>query len=190
MLKLEDNPPILYPETSEITEIYGQWWVAHTKSRNEKALAQILRRWDIPYFLPQIEKISRGRGRHSKSMLPLFSGYVFFSGNHDTRYQAMTTNRIANIIEVIDQNGLIKDLAQIHKALSSGVQLDPHPHLKAGMACRIIAGPLMGLEGILIRKKSVSRLILKVEILGQGAGMEIDADMLEPLEFANQCGRK
>lgn len=181
MLKLEDNPPILYPETSEITDIYGQWWVAHTKSRNEKALAQALRHWDIPYFLPQIEKVSRSRNRIVKSMLPLFSGYLFFSGDDDARYRALTTNRIANIIVVIDQQGFISDLVQIHKAMKSGVKLDPHPHLKAGMPCRVIAGPLMGLEGILLRKKAGNRLLLKVEILGQGASMEIDADMLEPL---------
>ena len=182
MLKLEDNPPLLYPVSSEITDNYGQWWVAHTKSRNEKALAQSLLRWEIPYFLPLVEKISKRSSRTFKSMLPLFSGYLFFSGDHEARLQAIASNRIAQVIEVVDQQGLIRDLDQIHRALTSGIKLDPHPHLKAGMVCRVVAGPLMGLEGVLLQKKSVSRLILKVDMLGQGASMEIDADLLEPVE--------
>ena len=182
MLKLEDNPPILYPVSDEIPTTYGQWWVAHTKSRNEKALAQNLLQHEIPYFLPLVEKVTKRSGRTFKSMLPLFSGYLFFSGDHETRQKAMTTNRIAQVIEVIDQASLIRDLNQIHKALTSGIKLDPHPHLKTGTVCRVVAGPLMGLEGVLIQKRSVSRLILKVDLLGQGASMEIDADLLEPLE--------
>ena len=63
MLKLSDNPPILYPEYETIEEIEGQWWVAKTKSRNEKALAQALLHMEIPYFLPLRQKVYKRRGR-------------------------------------------------------------------------------------------------------------------------------
>ncbi len=182
MVKLEDNPPILYPLTEDISDIYGQWWVARTKSRHEKALARTFENWDIPYFLPLVEKVSRRKGRKLTSYLPLFSGYIFFSGNEEEQYKAMTTDRIAQVIKVVDQESFINDLTQVHQAIKLGAALDPYPKLKAGTRCRVISGPFLGLEGILLKQKNQSRLFLKVEMLGQGATVEIDSDQLEPVE--------
>ena len=74
MLKLSENPPIMWPEEKSICDFSGLWWVAHTKSRNEKALAQDLIRKDINYFLPMNWKVHRRRGRKIRSLLPLLSG--------------------------------------------------------------------------------------------------------------------
>ena len=181
MLKLKDNPPILYPANSSLGEITGQWWVAHTKARNEKALAWFLAKQEVGYFLPLRDKLTVRKGRRYKALLPLFSGYVFFNGNEDSRYTALTSNRIAQVIEVVDQLKLVHELTQIHQALIGGARLDPHPHLKEGDRCRVIAGPLKGTEGILLQKKNQIKLVLQVDILGQAAAMEIDADLLEPI---------
>jgi transcriptional antiterminator RfaH len=179
MLKLEDNPPAVFPEVSDITDIYGDWWVARTKSRSEKVLAQILCRREIPYFLPLVEKISKRRGRRIKSLLPLFSGYLFFCGDQETRHQVLTTNKTAQLLDVVDQDTFVHDLSQIHRALNAGLPIDPHPELTPGKRCRVIAGPLEGAEGILLRRKNLVRILLQVEILGQAAAVEIDADFLE-----------
>jgi len=41
---------------------------------------------------------------------------------------------------------------------------------------------MMGTEGVVIeRKNAKARMVLEVTILGQGAVMEIDADILEPV---------
>ncbi|MCP4708301.1 MAG: hypothetical protein GY869_06735, partial [Planctomycetes bacterium] len=86
------------------------------------------------------------------------------------------------VIEVIHQDSLIKDISQIHQALSRGAPLDPHPYLKKGDRCRVISGPLIGAEGILLTKKKLTKIILQIDILGQAAAVEIDADLLEPIE--------
>jgi len=181
MLKLEDNPPILYPPDSTLPDIEGRWWVAHTKARNEKALAWFLAKQDIAYFLPLRDKLTVRKGRRFKALLPLFSGYVFFNGNEDKRYTALTSNRIAQVIQVADQSKLVYELTQIHLALSKGARLDPHPHLKEGDRCRVTGGPLTGTEGFLLRKKNITKLVLQIDILGQAAAVEIDADLLEPI---------
>ena len=182
MLKFSETPPILYPDVASVANISGLWWVAHTKARNEKALAWNLMQAQISYFLPLREKLTVRKGRRYKSLLPLFSGYVFFCGDSDCRYRALTTNRIAQVIEVKDQDSLIHELIQIYTALSKGVRLDPHPYLKKGDRCRVTAGPLAGMEGLLMQKKNLTKLVLKVDILGQAAAVEIDADLLEPVD--------
>lgn len=182
MLKLSDNPPILYPLDVELADIPGPWWVAHTKARNEKALAQQLAQWSIAYFLPLREKLVVKRGRRLTSMLPLFSGYLFFAGDDEARYHALTSNRIAQVIAVVDQDKLCRELAAICRALQARAPLDPHPYLKVGARCRVRSGALAGIEGLLERKQNVTRLLLQVDILGQAAAVEIDADLLEPVE--------
>jgi len=181
MLKVSENPPIVFPEFCSLEDMESRWWVAHTKSRNEKALAWDLAKWNIPYFLPLVEKAHKRNGRTFRSLLPLFGGYVFFNGDEDSRYKALTTNRIAHVIHVTDQAGLIRDLSQIYKTMQCGVPLDPHPYLKQGDRCKVIAGPLCGVEGIFLQRKKRSKLILQVEILGQAAGVEMDAALLEPI---------
>jgi len=182
MLKASENPPILYPQGCTLEEIHGQWWVAHVKSRNEKALAQNLGKWEIPYFLPLIEKRSRRKGRTYKTLLPIFSGYLFFCGDQEQRHQALTTNRIAQVIEVADQKQLIRELVPIYKAITSGLPMDCHKRLDVGKRCRVTGGPLMGAEGIVLRQENQLRILLEVKILGQAAAVEIDADLLEEID--------
>ena len=181
MLKTSKNPPILYPEGAELDELPGEWWVARTKSRNEKALAWDLLGWEIGYFLPLVKKVSRRKGRVYKSLVPLFGGYLFFCGEEEARYRAFQTNRIAQVLEVTDQKGFMAQLMPIRRAMVSGLTVDPHPSLVRGKRCRVTGGSLMGVEGVVVRRKNITRILLEVEILGQSAGVEMDADLLEEI---------
>ena len=182
MLKESENPPITWPSEKSIHDFTGLWRVAHTKSRNEKALAQDLIRKQISYFLPMTWKIQHKSGRKMRSLLPLFSGYLFFCGGENERLEALRTNRIANIIEVKDQQKLLEELSKIEHALRKGAPLEPHSYVKTGQRCRVTAGPLMGLEGIVLKTRALARLILQVDILGQAASIEIDTDTIEIID--------
>ena len=181
MLKLSENPPILWPPVETLAELDGRWWVAHTRARAEKALAWDLHRRGIGYFLPMSERVRMSGGRKRRVVLPLFPSYVFFCGSADARYAAMTTNRICQTIEVPDQAGLIDELAAIKKTLDSNVELDLYPQVAEGRRCRVTAGPLKDLEGIVIQRCNKARLVLQVDFISQGAVMEIDADLLEEI---------
>jgi len=179
LLKPSENPPITWPEAKSIRDFTGLWWVAHTRSRNEKALAQDLIRKDISYFLPMSWKVQHRKQRTIRSFLPLFSGYLFFCGNEKQRIELLRTNRVANIIEVKDQQRLLDELLQIEQALQAGVPIAAHSYIIAGQHCRVIAGPLADLEGIVVKTKNAVRLVLQIDMLGQAASVEIDIDMIE-----------
>ena len=181
MLRLSENPAILTPQVESLTELAGTWWAAYTKPRFEKALAWDLYGHGIGYFLPMREKVIFSGGRKRRLMVPLFTSYVFFCGTEQDRYIALTTNRVCQTIEVADQDALIEELASIEKALLSKAVIDNYPRLPLGGRCRIISGPMMGIEGTVIaRADAKARMVLEVTILGQGAVVEIDADLLEP----------
>jgi transcription antitermination factor NusG len=182
VLKVNENPPLVWPEAKSIADFRGTWWVAHTKARNEKAMAWQLANKDVPYFLPMTWKVSRKSGRTIRSLLPLFPGYVFFCGGEVERLEALKTNRTAAILPVTDQVRLVRELLPIETVLQLGKPLVPHDYLKVGQRCRVIAGPLMGTEGLIIRTPKETRLVLQVEMLGQAASVEIDFDMVEKIE--------
>lgn len=182
MLKVSENPPIIWPQAESMCDFEGQWWVVHTRSRNEKALAQDLKSKDISYFLPMSWKVSRKSRRTTRSLLPLFNGYLFFCGKENERVELLKTNRVANLIEVDNQQKLLKELVQVNQALQSGAPLTPHNYIKKGQRCRVIAGPLMGMEGIVVRSNNAVRLVLQIDMLGQAASVEIDVDMIEVLD--------
>jgi len=94
----------------------------------------------------------------------------------------MKTDRVANLLEVKDQGKLVDELVQIELVLQTGVPLVPHKYVKVGQKCRVVAGPLMGLQGIVVTTKGSTRLVLQVDMLGQAASVEIDIDMIESVD--------
>lgn len=107
---------------------------------------------------------------------------MFFCGNENDRIEALKSNRVANLIPVVDSVKLIRELTPIDILIRQGTILLPHKYLKEGQRVRVIAGPLMGTEGIILREPEKLRLVLQVDILGQAASVEIDADFVEPLD--------
>jgi transcription antitermination factor NusG len=182
MLKASENPPMLPPSVESVRDLAGCWWIAHTKARFEKALARDLLRCAAGYYLPLMERVNISRGRKSKSLKPLFPSYVFVCGTEDDRSAALKTNRICRMIEVPDQTALIDELANIEKAIAGSVQLDPYPFAVKGRRCRVSAGPLQGLEGIVVRRAGTSVLVLQVNMIAQAATLQIDADLLSPVD--------
>ena len=181
MLKLSDNPPILPPSVESIADLQGEWYVAHTKARCEKALAWDLLHHGIGYFLPLVERITFSGGRKRRVLKPLFPSYLFFCGDRKDRYVAMTTNRICRAIEVADQPTLTAELAALESVIRGKAPLDLYPRPAVGRRCRVTMGPFEGLEGTMIDGTNSGRLVLAVSFISQGAAMEIDAALLELL---------
>ena len=177
-----EGPPILPPGVETLLELKGQWWVGHTKARFEKAFGWDLLHLKIPYFLPLIERVKISRGRKYKVRAPLFTSYVFFCGGELDRYAALKTDRLCQVIPIVDQDKLKNELLALEKALAGNIDIDPYPFAAVGKRCRVTAGALMGMEGIVIERKDRARIVLSVSILGQGASVEIDNDLLEPAE--------
>jgi len=171
---------MVHPETETFGDFSGRWWVGHTKSRAEKAFAWDLRRMQISYFLPMVDRVRMYGGRKRRVLLPLFPSYVFLCGTEEDRYRAMTTGHLCQTLDIANQDSLIVELEHLRSALVKKAELDFYPFTAVGRICRVCAGPFRGLEGIVVRRDGKCRLVLEVSILGQGASLEIDADFLEP----------
>lgn len=160
----------------------GLWWVLHTRSRNEKAVAADLDRKGIRNYLPLISRRRTSSGRHRVVHIPLFPGYVFLLGGEEERLAALKTNRVARILEVRDQKQLRADLSNIRRVVQSDEPVDLYPSLTEGSRCRVTSGTLSGLEGVVLRRRGIWRVYVGVEFLGQSAELEIDPALLEMID--------
>ena len=169
-------------ESDWIVQCPGRWWVVHTRARSEKVVAEALARERVPNYLP----LAIVRRTYAKSKVcfhvPLFPGYVFLCGDHSGCDVARRTKRVANVLTVIDQDCLRHELAHICRAIESGEMVGVHPALQAGQRCRIIGGPLKGMEGVAVGDGRRWRMHLAVTMLGQSAVIEVDAALLEVLD--------
>ena len=157
------------------------WWVAQTKPRQEKSLARELLARDIPFYLPQVRKTSVVRGRKQTSFIPLFSGYLFLFGDDAERHTSMTTNRIAQFLQVKDPLELSRQLWQVSRLVQAGAPLTVEARIKPGDQVRVRSGTLAGVEGIVVARRRKCRLIVSVQLIQQGVSMEIDDHLLEPI---------
>ncbi len=158
------------------------WWCLHTKPRQEKAIARELRIQKIPYFLPLIVHEDRTpKGRKTRSVLPLFTSYLFLRGGDHERLLALRGNRLVRVIEVLDQERMDRDLRQIHRMLSSGLVVLAEPSPPVGARMRILDGPLTGVEGRVFRRGNRDRFVALVHFLGSGAMVELENWQVEQL---------
>ncbi len=173
-------PESLFDRESGVAD-EGRWWVLHVKPRSEKALARRCFDRQAGFFLPQYQRKRRGHGRVIESYLPLFPGYLFLFGAEHDRLMALETNLVVNVLRVPDQKVLFEDLHRIHKVIESGLPVLPEERLQPGMPVTIVDGPLVGLQGTVIRRKNKTTLTLKVSFLHQGASVELENWMVEPV---------
>jgi len=182
MLKLEDNPPMCPPDVENVSALQGDWWVVHTKSRFEKALAFDLLASSIGFYLPMVQRITMSGGRKRRAMMPLFPSYVFLCGSEEDRYTTLTTNRVCQVIPVVDREKFVSEISAIEQALGRNGYLEMCPLPPVGKRCRVKAGPFMGIEGTVVQHGQRSLIVLHISILGRGASLEIDTDLIETVE--------
>src|SRR6266540_1685468 len=134
---LKREVEISHPNLFELSEAELPWWIAHTRSRQEKALARFLLPLEIPFYIPQREKRVRRAGRSLTSYLPLFPGYVFFRGSAEDRQATLRSGLLVKILDVSDQRLLQKELAELRHLQQSGANLVPYEEFQSGDAVRI-----------------------------------------------------
>lgn len=181
---LEIDTAALSPVEAIPDGLDGDWWVAHTRARNEKALAVELARMGIAYYLPLHRRMTRSQrsGRASWSSVPVFAGYLFFNGTEHQRWRVLRTNRVAQTLQVYEQDELVSQLRHIHQVLLTDTAFEHLFGVQVGQWVQVTGGPLAGVEGCVVSKLGRTRLALNVLTLGQSVLVEVDGNLLEVID--------
>lgn len=136
------------------------WWLVYTRSRQEKQLMRHLRKLEIPHYAPQIPNRRRSpAGRIRVTYQPLFSNYVFISGDDESRYKAVCTGCVQQVAKIDDVLPFVADLRQIHQLIAMDVPLTIEDRIQPGQQVRVKSGVFAGYEGIVLQRarKSIAR---------------------------------
>ena len=160
------------------------WYALYTRHQHEKMVDQVLTNKGFNTFLPLYATTHNWKDRTKSLTLPLFPCYVFLKGGIERRLQILTTPGIYGLVSTAGQPAAITDIEieAIRRVIESGARVEAHPYLKCGDWVRVTSGPLTGIEGILVRKKNIFRLVLSVQILGTAAAIEVAALQVEAID--------
>jgi transcription antitermination factor NusG len=166
--------------------VEARWYAAYTSANHEKRVAEQLVQRSVEHFLPLYASVRKWKDRRVKLDLPLFPGYVFVQMALRDRLQVMQIPGVANLVGFGGTPTALPEgeIEALRTSLGSGVRAEPHPFLTAGRRVRVKAGPLAGLQGILVRRKSKARFVLSVDLIMRSIAVEIDETDLAPLPQA------
>jgi transcriptional antiterminator NusG len=155
----------------------GQWFAIWTRSRHEQVVRSQLDEKRVEAFLPTLTKWSRWKDRRKQIEVPLFPGYVFAKFGPDRRLGVLKCSGVVSIVSVNGQPVPVPDaeIESIRTLVTSTLPYDPCPTIKTGTMVEVVHGPLKGVVGRLARKGSQARLILAVNLIGQGVSVQVDA---------------
>ncbi|HKT24490.1 MAG TPA: UpxY family transcription antiterminator [Terriglobales bacterium] len=170
-------------ENSEALHFAPQWFAAYTTTRHEKAVAEHFAMRSIEAFLPlyKTQRLWRN-GCRMNLELPLFPSYVFVRVPVRERVRVL---EVPGVLSLVSAAGKPVPLPEADiQALRSSLPLircEPHPYLKIGERVRIKCGTLEGMEGILLRKKGLLRVVLSLDLIMKSVAVEVDAEDVEPV---------
>ena len=157
------------------------WWALYTRHQHEKSVAEQLCAKGLEVFLPVYDSLRSWKDRKKVISLPLFPCYVLVRPNFKRRLDIVSTPGVHMILSRGGRDSAIPDseIEAIRRSVQSCSRVEPHPFLRCGDRVRVMRGSLEGLDGILIRKKNISLLILSVDMLAQSVAVELSASDVE-----------
>jgi transcription termination/antitermination protein NusG len=161
-----------------------KWYAIRTRSRAEKVVREQVMQRGVESFLPLMTRVSQWKDRRKRIEWPLFPGYCFARFSGDQRLLVLQSPGVVEIIgSALGRPEPIPDseIIGIQKLISSGQPYDPHPHLEQGMRVEVIRGPLIGIQGRFVKKTEGCRLLITINLIGQGAVAHINADDIAPV---------
>jgi len=159
-----------------------QWLALYTAPRHEKRVAEHLSFRQVEFFLPLYRTVRKWRnGTRPELELPLFPGYVFV---HINRFQRGRVLEVPGALALVGSRHEPSPLLDMEiESLRNGIHLrrvEPHPYLVVGERVRITTGPLVGWQGVLVRKKNNMRVVLTLDQIMRSIAIEVDATEVEP----------
>jgi transcription antitermination factor NusG len=106
---------------------------------------------------------------------------VFLQGGPGRRLQIWGTPGVHGFVGWSGRAAPIpeEEIAAVLRMSETSLRVEPHPFLRCGDWVRVRSGPLEGIEGILVRKKNLFRLVLSVEMLQKSVAVEVDVTAVE-----------
>jgi transcription termination/antitermination protein NusG len=163
------------------------WFALLTRSNFEQTVYTTIVKKKIEAFLPKIKKKSSRKDRNLMLEIPLFPGYVFVQSSFEACDQLKILKTTGAVRLLGNTSGPLPiPLIQIESlkiltSTSMDLITGDNIRLRKGDPVMIINGPMAGAKGEFTRHKGRGRVVIKIDVLGQYAGVEVDENNVEKL---------
>lgn len=130
-------------------------------------------------YIPRQRLWLERKGRREAVYRPLFPGYVpVCLPEFDLRHAVYSTAHVYRPIHIVNQKRFVTELETVQSMIAAG-DVEAFPELVVGAKVRVARGPLMGKEGILEKRGSRQRFVVRATDMMMSAAIEVDARDLE-----------
>lgn len=175
-------------EKVEPVHLY-HWYAVYVKSRAEKKAQIELQQKGIENFLPLQRKLRQWSDRKKWVEMPLIPGYLFVRISRKEYDLTLQSTQVVSFVSFEGTAATIPDnqidyLKLMLKQDNLDIEMSRET-FEPGQMIEVIAGPLIGIRGKLVRIKGKSKVAVELEQLGYSALIEILAEDIRIVEDAN-----
>lgn len=168
-----------------------KWFVLFVRSNQEKRIAQRLAECEVEHFLPCYRSLRQWKDRRVFLDMPLFPGYVFVRLPFLERAKVLTLPYVVSLVGSRNSPSVVSEdeINWIKAGIEHGNAV-PHPGPAVGQRVRIVAGPLSGMQGLLVRRQNGTRVVICLDSISRSFLVEVDLAALELLPMVAQGYRE
>ena len=161
-----------------------EWYALVVKPNHEKAVFEHLLTTGAEAALPLYRSRRRWSDRIKEITLPLFPGYVFCRFSYRSRVRILRMPGVRSVVSAGPKPAPIqaREIEAIEALARSGLPVKPWPFLKLGQRVAVTAGPLRGVEGVLVEFRKTWHVIVSVELLQRSVAAVVDIDSVSPIK--------
>jgi transcription antitermination factor NusG len=163
-----------------------QWFALFVRTKYERTIGCNLTGKGYETYVPCHNVARTWADRIKITQVPLFPNYVFCRFDPKNRFPILTTPEVYSIVGPTPIP--VDELNAVQRMVEYGVSLSSAPALYEGETVRVIAGPLKGLDGTVVKLKNSWRLVISVALLQRGVAVEINRDDVVKLGHEPQAG--
>lgn len=161
------------------------WYALLTKSNFEQTVYTSISHKNFEVFLPKVKKKSRRKDRNLMIDVPLFPGYLFVKLSPDPTDQLNILKTAGAVRLLGNQAGPVQvpesqiESLKIMTCTNMDLITGSNLKLKKGDPVIILKGPLAGVSGEFTHYRGKGRVVIKIDVLGQYAGVDVEEDNVE-----------
>jgi transcriptional antiterminator RfaH len=167
-----------------IIEKKPRWYVAYTKSRNERKVSDRLKEKGIEHYLPLHKVLKQWSDRKKWVEEAVFKSYIFIRIGLDDYYDVLNTEGVVAFVRIGTYPEPVPDrqVLAVRKMLESDYELEINiTDYDLGDSVQVIKGPMEGFIGNILEEQGKHKFAIHLEVIGQSVAMTIPKSHLRKL---------
>lgn len=159
-----------------ISQTTPHWYAFVTRPRHEKRVKSHLDGKGVNSYLPLQQTQSHWKDRKKLVEMPLFSCYIFAHLPFTKRYDVLTVPSVVRIVSFEQQPTPVRDeeIESIRRVLEINPYFEVSEDLIIGEKVEIVAGPLKGVIGDLVRFHGQERVAVNIDAISKSLILDVD----------------